>query len=695
MREGFFLLYILSNNISCFTVVYFFFNIKQAGVTVIPQQALHRRPQHYLLMFYTGSGRHSATTANVFCQIYGNVLKSKPIVLRDPDRPLFQSSSVSSFLVTLSRSLDKVREIHIWHDISGPNPSWYLESVVICHLNTDVTWYFEANRWLDVSSGSKEVECKLQPLQRRSFLKSTTLFIAKINDNLKNKHLWFSPFFPNNRKTFGKFEKITCCLALTSMMALIATVLVETTQTYLSDAKVSLGPWNLKLGDIYRGIVCSAVVFLVRLLMESIFLNSQRERTLDPKERNVEEYIQHTFEKLNSITFVGESIVTDEGECSLTSQGEILTSDDKISEKEELTRSKEEQNENEFAHDLKTYSSERLSLNDVDVDVEYFSETLAEKSKAENYCSSDEAQDLRDLFKVLGNPPEKDELMQILGNKKIKFPNDSSSQKPKEEIRATHNKEPLLQNHNFCQESVAWTTTVTSPDEIPELWKQLPFPRHLVDDCSIKKVSGSTPRLPKTVFKITQVQCFAIPLLSTVIVLLIGIQWPVAMVASWIITFVIALLLEIFGLEVCYIFLHSLYFTTCHKRPVKEVDLINELVLNKVWINDEETITYYTDEVIMAGEDGEEVPWPPTKEDIQKAQESAGRERELEDVLKMLVFDVLFLLLLFLISFGNRDPLSYPSRSGIDSSFNISKSFDIKVISFLLILIIISRILCS
>lgn len=638
-------------------------------------------------MFYTGSGRHSATTANVFCQIYGNVLKSKPIVLRDPDRPLFQSSSVSSFLVTLSRSLDKIREIHIWHDISGPNPPWYLESVVICHLNTDVTWYFEANRWLDVSTGSKEVECRLQPLQRRSFLRSTTLFNAKINDNFKNKHLWFSPFFPNNRKTFGKFEKISCCLALASTMALIATALVETTQTIFSDAKVSLGPWNLKLGDIYRGIVCSAVVFLVRVLLESLFLNSQRERTLDAKERNVEEYIQDTFEKLNSITFVRESTVTDEGECSLTSQGETLTSDDKINDKEELTSSKEEQNENEFVDDPKTYSLERrLSLNDVDV--EYFSETLAEKSEAENFCSSDEAQDVRDLFKVLGNLPETDELMKILGNRKNKFPNDSSSQEPIEEKRATHNKEPLLHNHNFCQESVVWTTTVTNPDEIPELWKQLPFPRHVIDDCSIKKISGSMPKLPKIVFKITQVQCFAIPLLSTVIVVLIGIQWPVSMVTSWIITFAITLVFEIFGLEVLYIFLHSLYFATWYKRPVKEEDLINELVLNKVWINDEQTITYYSDEVIMAGEDGEEVPWPPTKEDIQKAQESAGRERELEDVLKMLVFDVLFLVLLFLISFGNRDPLSYPSRSGIESSFNISKSFDKKVISFLLNLLI-------
>lgn len=75
-------------------------------------------------------------------------------------------------------------------------------------------------------------------------------------------------------------------------------------------------------------------------------------------------------------------------------------------------------------------------------------------------------------------------------------------------------------------------------------------------------------------------------------------------------------------------------------------------------------------------EEGELVPRPPTEADIQKAQENAGKERELEDVLKMLCFDVLFIALLILISFGNRDTSAYPVRAGLENSFNISKSFN-------------------
>ena len=642
-------------------------------------------------MFYTGSGRHSATTANVFCRIYGNHHKTKPIVLRDPDRPMFQSSSVSSFLVTLSRSLDQIREIHIWHDISGPDPPWYLESVIICHLNTDVTWYFEANRWLDVSTGSKEVECKLQPSQRKTFLEGKTLFDAKINDNLKNKHLWFSPFCANNRRTLNKFQKMSCCLAVAGIMALVATIVVEKTQTMFSNASIQLGPWKLKLGDIYRAILCSAIAFVVRLLLESLFFNCRRKRSLDIDERNVKEHIQDSFQKLNAITFVEENAAQDEVECCLSSQDETVSTKINIGgEKIDMTRSKELQMDMQDG----VYLHENISGDPINKVREFVSDTSSTESEKNNH-SSKGARNLGDLFDVLGNLPEKEKLMKILdngNNDSVDVDYSIEQVKDKDTLSNSENVFTLdddvlefelknLQpdkytdnkNVEYQQESVSWTETVTSPDEIPKLWKQLPFPRHLIDDHSIKKLHIGTPKLPEIVLKVTQVQCFILPLLCTAVVLVIGIQWPVVIVTSWIMTFVIAVVCEIFVLETLYIFVNALYFAIWYRRPVKEEDLIHVL-LTKVWVNDEQETTYYVDQVID-GEEGEEVPKPPSQEDIQKAQETAGRGRELEDVLKMLVFDVLFLMLLIFISFGNRDVSSYPTRVGIENSFNISKSF--------------------
>ena len=125
--------------------------------------------------------------------------------------------------------------------------------------------------------------------------------------------------------------------------------------------------------------------------------------------------------------------------------------------------------------------------------------------------------------------------------------------------------------------------------------------------------------------------------------------------------------------------MRAIFFSILYKRPVKEEDLINELE-SKVWVNEEQDTTYYADEVDE--DENEPVPMPPTQEEIQKAQEEAGKDRELEDVLKMLCFNVLFLGLLIFISLGNRDSSSYPIRAGLEHSLNITNSFTRGVIMF-------------
>ena len=746
----------------------------QAGVTVIPQRSIHRSPQHYLLIFYTGAGRHSGTTSNVFCRIYGNLHKTKPIILRDPDRPMFQPSSVSSFLVTLSHSLDQIKEIHIWHDISGPEPPWYLEDVVICHLNTDVTWYFEAKRWLDVSTGSKEVECRLRPLQRKTYLAEMNLFNAKLNDNVKNKHLWFSPLLSNKSKTFSKFDKMSCCLAVAGLMTLIATGLVETTQSMFSDTSVRLGPWKLRLDDIYRATICSGISFIFRLLLESIFINSKRSRrTLDANERNynVYEHVQDYFQKLNAIAFVEDNVEMDENNCALNVQNDNKSSDHSahVMEKSEETSIENEDadqlsvnvsddvsdatvnNANGYVTGLKSVESRHGTddtvndgyghaacvasiMKEVNVSDDISADTinnsrgcltdlrsmerdnmchsvsddtntisigcvtypdLTSLEDKENHHSPRKSQDIGDLLDILGDLPEKEELIQILdngsndvegkdfgledrGNNNIVICLDEGDlnvefRRAEEEIHTTAGGNKNDKTIKYCPKSISWTSTVTNPDKIPQLYQQLPFPHHLIDKDSIKKLQRGTPKLPNIVLRITQAQCYILPFICTVVTTVIGVHWSVSIATSWIMTFALSFICQVFVLEALYMFLHAVYFAKWCQRPIREEDLINELS-NKVWVNEDQQLTYYADEVVDE-EEGELVPRPPTQEDIQKAQKMAGRDRELEDVLKMLAFDVLFLILLMLISSGNRDSSSYPIRVGMENSFNITKSF--------------------
>lgn len=662
-------------------------------------------------MFYTGSGRHSATTSNVFCRISGNHHKTKPIILRDPDRPMFQPSSISSFFVTLNRSLDQIREIHLWHDISGPDPPWFLESVVIYHLNTDVTWYFEANRWLDVSAGSKEVECKLKPLQRKTFLGVKTIFDAKINDNLKNKHLWFSLLYTNNRRTFSKFHKMSCCLAIVGITILTATGLVGTTQVLFPNSSIRLGPWKLKLGDIYRAILCSGIAFVYRILLEILFVHSGQNSTLGPNDKNVQGYIQESSDKIGEILFLDETTAIDEADDASNAEKEIESSS------EHSTRGIELEFRN--SEELPKGNAGQLHLDERDRD--NVGESLSGRNTMEGEHenrSLNKAQNLEDLIDILGNFPEKEETIQILVESSSANPRsridedlvkDNSLEGP--EITSSHNvlclednrtleietaTEELNNPSNLASgtdsgeedtkehrpQSVTWTATITNPDKIPKLWKSLPFPKHLIYEDSIKKLHVDTlPKFPQIVLKITQAQCFILPFICTVVAIAIGMLWfTSALTTSWLMTFGMAFTCEIFVVETLYVFVHAIYFSIWRQRPVKEEDLIDELS-NKIWANEEQKTTYYVDEVDE--EEGEPVPKPPTQEDIQKAQENAGKERELEDVLKMLCFDVLFIVLLIFISFGNRDVSSYPVKVGLEKSFNISKSFSSGVIIIL------------
>ena len=561
----------------------------------------------------------------------------------------------------------------MWHDISGPDPPWFLESVIICHLNTDVTWYFEANRWLDVSTGSKEVECKLKPLKRKTVLSSKTMFDAKIVDNIKNKHLWISPLYKHNRRTFSKFHKMSCCLAVTGLTILVTAVLVNTTQDLFSNSSIRVGPWKLKLGDIYRALVCSGIAFVYRLLLEVLFVNSGPNSPLQANDKNVQGYIKDNFEKLNQIIFLDE---TDDADCASNCEKEKVSSSDMCDIELEFANSEELKAGNEDADEIHLDNT----TNDPGAS---FSDKRTMGCGDENYSFS-EAEGLEDLIDILGNFPEKQEIIQILEDNSCAPPSSKSSEpleeneKSKEDPDNSSNfasgKDAGVDTHKDRRESIVWTATVTNPDKFPKLWRSLPFPQHLIDEDSIRKIQhDSPPKLPQIVLNVTQAQCFVFPFISTIVAIATGIHWSNSFTKSWLATFGIAFSCEVFVLETFYVFVHAIYFLICRQRPVKEEDLIDALS-DKVWVNDEQNTSYYSD--VVDEEEGELVPRPPNQADIQKAQENAGKERELEDVLKMLCFDVLFIALLIFISFGNRDVSAYPVRAGLETSFNISRSFN-------------------
>lgn len=697
--------------------------------------------------------------------MYGNHRKSKPVVLRDPNRAMFQASSVSSFLVTLSHSLNEIKEIHIWHDISGPHPPWFLEDVVICHLNTNVTWYFEANRWLDVSAGSKEVECRLRPLKRNVYLRTKTLFDAKLDDNLKNEHLWFAPLRSKKIQKFGKSDKIMCGLTVTGIMLLLATILADSTQSLFPEASLRLGPWKLRVGDVYRATICAGIAFFFRLFLEFLFKNSERKRTLPSFEMNVNEHIEDYFQRLNAIEFVEGN---NDDSCGGHREDERFKDNANSGDKHDTMKVEKDEanqynesglddfssavnaNSDENENDLSSTQShsevtqEVPSSKDGEVEGSIYrvtsvkEENLSDNEPKDLNCSSEgfltdpspikeacdsavtdeidhyiahkdkitksketkdfmNSQDIGKLIDCLGHLPERETLIEILGGDNsvsedqgnIAKDNEESAKQNDLSFESDEVKVEFSRPENDATESSTseddktteiFTDTLSkrskrfsNPDKISKLWKQLPFPHQLLDEYGIKKLQSVVPRVPYIVLRITRAQCFLVPFLCTIVTIAMGLRWPGSTAGSWIMTFVVAFIGQIFILETLYSLLHAVYFATWCQRPVREEDLLDQLS-NKAWANETEELSYFSDAVVDDDE-AELIPRPPTQEDIQEAQRLAGRDRELEDVVKMLAFDVLFLFLLILISLGNRDVFSHPSRVGVENTFNITRSF--------------------
>ena len=214
--------------------------------------------------------------------------------------------------------------------------------------------------------------------------------------------------------------------------------------------------------------------------------------------------------------------------------------------------------------------------------------------------------------------------------------------------------------------------TVNNIDNAPRLWKALPFPREHLDEHSMKKLNEEDCyHLAGLWLTVARVLCALIPLAAVVVTLTFGLSWSFEIAMSWLVVVVLALVIQVFIVEVIFLFFHTLYFALWLKRPLDEGNLLHEL-MNKVWIHEDDG-TYFVDD--LDDRDLSLIPRPPTLEERLKAREKAGRDRELEQVLVMIVFDILFLLLLVIIGLGNRDHFSYPMKANIENIFNSNDRF--------------------
>ncbi|XP_078665528.1 uncharacterized protein LOC144907954 [Branchiostoma floridae x Branchiostoma belcheri] len=247
----------------------------KVGATVL--EGSNRGRHTYEVMVYTGTRANAGTSAEVFLVLRGELGQSVPYVLEDKTRITFKQGAVDTFVVTSDFHLGPIYAIHIWHNNIGPDPSWYLDQVIITDVQDDDKHTFLCKSWLAVEEGDGKVDRVLYKASYDDLIRFGRLFSTKTSKDFRDEHLWFSVIGRPATSPFTRVQRISCCLSLLMCTMLTNIMFFGRGQTYQKPAPVYILGFQIQFpiswGEIMIGIQSALMVIPVNLLIVQFFRN--------------------------------------------------------------------------------------------------------------------------------------------------------------------------------------------------------------------------------------------------------------------------------------------------------------------------------------------------------------------------------------------------------------------------------------
>ncbi|KAK7458977.1 hypothetical protein BaRGS_00039033, partial [Batillaria attramentaria] len=249
-------------------------------VTVLPDNEIKDK-YIYLLCVITAWLPGAGTSARVYFYLRGSKGRSNVHKCVDVQRTLFTTGSFNWFLITCPASLGRIQSIVIWHDSTGPTPSWFLQEVYVRDIQTEQTWHCVHNNWLAVSHGNGELCVAIPALTpRQASLQQSYQFLFKLK-SLVRVCSFTSPFFKPEYNTYNRVYRLT--VRFTVMVFIMAFITVidapkEGIQQSLDDPKYKGG------SALFLGLISGSIVFGLQLVADNIFaLIHPKPATIQPR----------------------------------------------------------------------------------------------------------------------------------------------------------------------------------------------------------------------------------------------------------------------------------------------------------------------------------------------------------------------------------------------------------------------------
>ncbi|XP_078661576.1 polycystin-1-like protein 2 [Branchiostoma floridae x Branchiostoma belcheri] len=187
---------------------------KKIGATILRGDQGRFHDHFYQITVLTGSRSESSTSARVFLTLMGEGGTSGPHELEDRDRTILKEGGVDTFILPTSRHLGSLYAVHIWHDNTGPCPSWFLDKIILQDLSDGKKYSFLCQRWLAVEEGDGRVDCLLSSATDEQLSTLRHVFGSQTSKAFKDGHLWASVLGRPAYSPFTRVQRVSCCLSL-------------------------------------------------------------------------------------------------------------------------------------------------------------------------------------------------------------------------------------------------------------------------------------------------------------------------------------------------------------------------------------------------------------------------------------------------------------------------------------------------
>merc|ERR1719193_1489519 len=142
----------------------------------------------------------------------GSGAKTYQRMVLQSTRQLFARNSRDMFVITVPKSLGPIWKVQVWHDNSGPSPSWFLSRILVKDLSTRSCAIFVADKWFAVEEDDGKVEREI--LAADVPLPTNVIFKAKVCQYLTDFHLWLSVATRPSYSRFTRCQRCGLCLSL-------------------------------------------------------------------------------------------------------------------------------------------------------------------------------------------------------------------------------------------------------------------------------------------------------------------------------------------------------------------------------------------------------------------------------------------------------------------------------------------------